>query len=330
VKAHRLVTIAGPGGVGKSRLAQAVASELRVEFDDAPITAEAALVGPRGSVAACMGRAIAPGSVDRSPADLAAWAATRRLLFVVENAEHVTSSARDAIGTLLQRAPNVRVLVTTQAPLQLSGEHVFRLAPLPLPPASTGAAGAAEGPAVQLLLDAVDAVMPGRALTDPDLRDAAAICRHLDGLPLALELAATRVPMFGLAGVRRMLPERLNMLVSGARGTSARERSLLGCLEWGWQMLGPDERSAAGALATLGTGFSLRSARRVLATAGFDGWQAMETLDNLVAKSFVLADGSDAPHFRMLESTRLFTAQRNESRVPLPGANIREHRLAKR
>lgn len=309
LRTQRLVTVTGPGGVGKTRIVQATAED--VEADLPVRTVELAALGARASVATAVSRALALSSPERpTPRQLAATLSQRRLLVVLHNAEHVLDSVGDVVQALMEDAPGVRVVLTSQAPLNLRGEHVLRLQPLEVPSASAGAE-ARDVASMQMLCDVVTALHSELRMGPTELRDAISICRHLDGLPLALELAGARVPLLGMTGVRRMLSDRLRLLTLAARGTVPRQRSLQDSLWWSWCLLGDQERRALIALAQLPGPFGLRAARRALAGVIANPWQAMETLGMLVARSMVLSEGAggERGEFRLLESTRVFVAE---------------------
>jgi predicted ATPase len=304
---QRIVTVTGPGGVGKSRLVQDALSTC----EGAATTVELAPKPERVSTAAWIARDF-DLNYARAPSarQIAAALARTSALLLVENAEQGPDEVGELAEALLDHAPGMRLVCTSQVPLKARGEHVLRLAPLEVP-TSDQAPDVLSNPALQLLRDAVCAVQPHEICTPRQIHDAVAISRHLDGVPLAIELAASRVPLLGIAGVRRMLTgDRFQLLTGGGRRTPARHRSLLACMEWSWGLLTERERAALAAVSRHAGGFTLRMARLTFGAAARSEWDAMELLGALVDKSLVLAEGGARSVFRVLETTRLFVQQR--------------------
>lgn len=315
---QRMVTVTGPGGVGKSRLVQAA---LGSGADDAA-RVELELMPERVTVAAWVARAFGldfarPASARQVASALGGMATT----LVVENAERGAEQFGELAEALLDQAPGLRLVCTSQMPMKARGEHVLRLAPLEVP-LTDDAPDALQTPALQLLLDAVSALQPRDGFQAREAHDAAAICRHLDGMPHAIELAAARIPLLGVAGVRRMLAgDRFRLLTNGWRRT-ARQRSLHACMEWSWGLLTAREREALSAISRYPGRFTLGMARQALAPAAPTEWDAMELLGALVDKSVVLAESGSRSVFRLLETTRLFAQERiahEEGRRPASG-----------
>ena len=291
VREHRIVTVAGPCGVGKSRLVR----EVLADHDDGPVR--------------CIELANEGLGELRQAADAVqaqAQSQDRSAIVVIENAEQSIDDAGE-LADLLASAPGVRLVCTSQAPLNARGEHVLRLAPLPVP---TPHAGSGMTPALEVMLDSVATLQPGFSLNDENSRDAAAICRHLDGLPLAITLAAGRIPLLGFAGVRRRMADRFHLLRGGPRGTAPRHQSLEAAMDWSWRFLSARERDALAALSRLKGRFRMHAATKALLQVGRDEWDAMQLLGALVDKSVVLADSPGQSSFRVLESMRLFASSR--------------------
>lgn len=314
---QRMVTVTGPGGVGKSRLVQAalgpdVGEATRVELETLPERVTTATW-----VARAFGLDFARVPSARQVASALAGMSTT---LVVENAERGPEQLGELAEALLDQAPGLRLVCTSQMPLKARGEYVLRLAPLELP-ATDDAADALQTPALQLLLDAVSALQPREGFKGREAHDAAAICRHLDGMPHAIELAAGRVPLLGVAGVRRMLAgDRFRLLTNGGR-RSARQRSLHASMEWSWSLLTTREREALSAISRYPGRFTLGMARQALAPAAPTEWDAMELLGALVDKSVVLAESGSRSVFRLLETTRLFAQDRRvQEEVPRPAS----------
>jgi predicted ATPase len=325
VQAHRLVTVAGPGGIGKSRLVQAALAGGGLATPDA-VTVELATMppgAPVASVASCIGRLL-DLNFSRPPSarQFAGALAGTPMTLVLENAEHVLDATSEIAEALLERAADVRVVCTSRALLKSRGEQVLRLGPLALP-ASDDAPAVRDNPALLLLLDTISALQPRDAFADAELHDAVTICRHLDGVPLAIELAGSRVPLLGIAAVRRHLAQRFRLLVTDARGSVPRHRSLRACLEWSWGQLGPREQQALVAVSRHPGRFTLGMARQALGPLAANEWDAMELVGALVDTSMVLAESGSRSEFRLLESTRLFAqekgAQQHAAQLPASG-----------
>ena len=218
IRHHALVTVVGSAGIGKTRLAQAVVHELRNEFADGVVLVELAPLADPALVAVTVARALGlmVGDV-RTAVDLAAQAlAGRRLLLVFDNCEHLLASVDHMLAALRKGAPSVHIVATSQELLRHPDEHVYRLGTLALPDEAT-VSSAREAGAVELFVARVQAVRPRFLLSDENVGAVVEICRRLDGLPLAIELAAARAPLLGVEGVRERLGERFRLLTAGSR-----------------------------------------------------------------------------------------------------------------
>jgi predicted ATPase/tetratricopeptide (TPR) repeat protein len=228
----------------------------------------------------------------------------RELLLVLDNCEHVIDAVAQLVGALLTVAGRVTVLATSQEPLRIPGERVLRLNPLAVP-VSNQAEGAESYGAVRMLLERVRAAMGGRfEPSAEEMVDLVDVCRQLDGIPLALEFAASRVPLLGTAGVRSRLNDRLRLLVSGTRSGPSRHRSLQAALEWSHQLLSPRTQWTLHRLSVFPSGFSIEGARLILEMS--DDAEVIEQLDVLVDRSLVIAQPGRPVRYRMLETTRAF------------------------
>jgi predicted ATPase/transcriptional regulator with XRE-family HTH domain len=314
----RRLTLTGPGGVGKTRLGLHVATRAASEFPDgtsfvplAPL-ADPALV--LGAIAQVLG-VHNPGQVP--PGGLLATAlAGRRALLVLDNFEHLAEAATD-ITALLLACPQLKVLVTSQAALRVQGEQEYRVPPLALPATNGGADAAAlrESAAVRLFADRATAVFPSFALTEMNLPTVAEICRRLDGLPLAIELAAARVTLLPPASLLARLDHAMPLLAGGARDLPARQRTMRDAIAWSHALLTPDERTVFRRLAIFAGGATLDAAEAVAGGAGLDAGDILPLLAGLVEKSLVVAAGAgdgmgdDEPRYRLLEPVRQFAAE---------------------
>ncbi|MGW4275678.1 AfsR/SARP family transcriptional regulator, partial [Streptomyces seoulensis] len=376
---QRLVTLTGPGGVGKTRLAVAAAQDAAsadegaglpdgvwfVEFAGLRTTAPDDLAEV---IAASLGiRDAAPtappatGGAPVAPVPrLTAALRDRRALLVLDNCEHVVSAAAELVASLLCRAPYLRVLITSQEPLALAGETVFLVEPLrpddairlfteraaacapgfhldtddtcdtaephePAEPAESeergepGEPGERERGDGDAMTDADADDTARRAASDRAASDRAAsdraavaeICRRLDGIPLALELAATRVRALGVRELAVRLGDRFRVLTSGQRTAPARQRTLRAVIDWSWELLGPPERAVLARLAVHSDGCDLDAAEAVCAGADVPGAMVLDLMTRLVDKSLVVVtDGPAGPRYRLLESVAAYCVER--------------------
>ncbi|HRO59500.1 MAG TPA: winged helix-turn-helix domain-containing protein [Burkholderiaceae bacterium] len=301
---HSLVSIIGPSGIGKTRLAISVAHALAARDDGAVWIVELASLMDPQLLAPIVAQALQvplPGL--REPeAELIAAVHDLRALIVIDNCEHLIEQLGALLVRLLASAPSIRVLATSQEPLHIDGEQVYRLGPLAVPERADGEATTYG--AVQLFVERVRALLPGYRPGEIDSAAAIEICRRLDGLPLAIELAAARVPVLGVAGVRDRLGERFRLLTGGSRVAPRCHQTLHAALDWSQSLLDDHERAVYRRLGTFVGSFALESAQELAADEDIDSWAVLEHLSSLVDKSLVIAEGEPRPRYRMLESTR--------------------------
>jgi predicted ATPase/DNA-binding winged helix-turn-helix (wHTH) protein len=319
LRQNRLVTITGPGGIGKTRLAVALGNAMLAQFpggarliDLAPLT-DATLV--EGAAAAALGIRLDAGSdpVERIGAALAG----EPVLLLFDNCEHLLDGVAPLVAALLATCEAVCVLATSQEPLRIEGEVTYRLDPLALPPsAATRVRELAQFGAVHLFVRRVEAVDRRFKLGPENSAAVAEICRCLDGIPLALEMAAARVPTLGIEGLRQRLGERLRMLTSGVRNAATRHRTLRDTVAWSYELLDAQDQAVFRRLGVFAGGFSAEAAAAVL--AGGDGddfisdadeWVILDALGRLIEKSLVVAEPGEAPRYRLLETLRLFAIE---------------------
>lgn len=315
--ADRLVTLTGPGGVGKTRLALAVARQLVSGFRDGTWLVELAAL-PAGAspdeVAALVGASV--GIRDGVVTDLAGRLAealrAKRMLLVLDNCEHLAPAAAELAAGLLRAAPDLRILATSQRPLGVAGELLWAVPTLTQPSA------------VELFVARAAAGTPGFALDSDNADAVAAICRRLDGIPLALELAATRVRAWGVHEVLARLDDRFRVLTAGHSGAPARQRTLRAVLDWSWELLTDAERTVLRRLSVHVDGWTLSAAEDV---AGGDDLDVPDVLARLVDRSLVTVTPADPPRYRLLESVAEYSSAklREAGEVADIGLRHREH-----
>ncbi|SFW51222.1 BTAD domain-containing putative transcriptional regulator [Amycolatopsis australiensis] len=297
---NRLVTLTGPGGTGKTRLAVEVAAAEAGPVAFAELAAHDG-TGVAGAVLGALGLRESSRGGPQDPAErLVGALRDRSMLLVLDNCEHVVDVAARLAGRLLAACPGLRVLATSREPLGITGEQLAPVPRLAVPPPGTPAAEALTYPAVRLFADRAAASDPAFAVDESTIGDVQHICAALDGLPLALELAAARVRGLELGEIATRLDDRFRLLARGSRTAEARHRSLRGVVEWSWELLGDEERELARRLSVFPGGATLAAAAEV---CGADDALVLELAD----KSLVEAVGG---RFRMLETIRAFGAEK--------------------
>ncbi|MGW4808974.1 ATP-binding protein [Kitasatospora sp. NPDC004272] len=303
----RLVTVTGPGGVGKSRLALRAAARLADGFPDGAHLAEVAPVQDP----LLLGHAVLEAlrltdHTARPPLDvLVEQLADREALLVLDGCEHLVDACAELVDALLRAAPGLRVLATSRQSLRTAGEHLLPLAPLPYRPSG----GRAEAEAVLLFADRAAAVLPGFRL-EPGNRDGVALlCRRLDGIPLALELAAGRLRALSVEQLTARLEDRFRLLTGGDRTAPARHHTLRTAIGWSHELCTMKERLLWARLSVFAGGFDLDSAEYVCAGHGLDADEVLELVESLVDKSVLeRLDGDGTVRFRMLDTLREYGA----------------------
>lgn len=311
VRPHRLVTVVGMAGIGKTRLAQAVADASVEQTPDgvwwvdlAPL-AESSLVP--GAVAIALGMSVDAGA-DATSAVLNVLR-DQAALIVLDNAEHLLDGLSAFVARLHQAAPRVHLIVTSQEALHVEDERVFRPEPLSLPEGDDPERIALSG-AVSLFVARAKEADRHFQLRDENQAVVAEICRRLDGIPLAIELAAARVPLLGIGGLRDRLDQRFHLLTAGRRTSLRRHQTLRAALEWSHHLLSPAEQAVLRRLSVFAGGFSLDAAQQIAEDGSIDCWDVLEHLGALVDKSLVMAEGDVVPRYRLLETMRLFALER--------------------
>lgn len=309
----RLVSVCGTGGIGKTSLAVAAARQLAPAYPHGAWLVELASVREPALVVPSFAVALGISLPGHAPAqdELVAAMQAQHLLLVVDNCEHLLDAVADLVHALMRMAPEVRVIATSQESLRVPGEHVHRLAPLAVPRAGEVDKASNFG-AVRLFMARVRDQLSDFNWTPADLADAAEICRRLDGIALAIELAAARVPHLGVAGVRERLNERLDLLTVGTRTHLRRHRTLRAALEWSHQLLSPESQVVLRRLGVFSGGFSLEGAKLVVGDTPDANSNVLRDLGLLVDRSLLSIDIGRRPRYRMLESMRVFALEQLE------------------
>jgi predicted ATPase/DNA-binding SARP family transcriptional activator len=311
----RLATIVGPGGAGKTRLAGVVAAEWVDRMTDgvwfvelAPVTDAAALPQAFLGSLGIQVRDVLERRVERpslaSRDRLTDTLAEASCLLVVDNCEHIIAAVATLVDELLAECPGLRVLATSREPLGIDGEALCLLPPLLLPRPDADPATALQHASVALFADRARAVDAGFQVDQTTVRDVVDIVRRLDGLPLAIELAAARLRVLPVTAIAARLTNRFRLLTGGSRTAMPRHRTLRAVVAWSWDLLSTDERALAERLAVFPGGATIESAAAVGGTVGLDEVEVADLLDALVDKSLLRVDASDGLRYRMLETIR--------------------------
>jgi predicted ATPase len=312
----RLVTLTGPGGVGKTRLSLKVAEELAVEFADGVAFIDLTSVTEPDKVAPTVAQAFDMREAgDRSVADrLVDALRDRRLLLVFDIFEPVVAAA-PLVVRLLSSCPRLKVLVTSREPLHLAAEWVVGVGPLMLPDSDRSVDDLLESEAVRLFVERAQAVRSDFALTDATARSVTGIVHRVEGLPLAIELAAARLAHLPPAALLQRLEHRLPLLTGGARDLPDRQRTLRGTIAWSYDLLPPEEQWVFRRLAVFVGGCTLEAAECIANTHEDLGGDALDVLGSLVSKSLLRQeeDHDAGPRFTMLETVREYGLEQPSS-----------------
>jgi predicted ATPase/class 3 adenylate cyclase len=328
----RLLTLTGPGGIGKTRLALRAAADELDRFEDGAFFVDLSAARDSEAVLAAIGSAIGldPTAAESLLDELRDRLRDEHVLLILDNFEQVTAAA-PTVAQLMEGCARLKLLVTSREALHLSGEHLFAVPPLSLPEAVRGRASAeelAQFEAIQLFVERARAVKPGFRLTDANAAAVAEICLRLDGLPLALELATARINLFSPEALRDRLDDSLQLLRSGARDMPARQQTLRATIEWSYELLEPGEQRLFELLSVF-AGARFEAVEAVAAGLnGHNGTQidALEGLASLVDKSLVRQAGSNGDsRLVMLATIREYAAERLRARPEFDVAARRAH-----
>ncbi len=318
IAGHRLTTLIGPGGSGKTRLATETARTLLGDLPDGAWLVELASIGAvkgegeaGGDVAqstlAALGLrdALLGGAPNAEPMDrLIAAIREREPLLILDNCEHVIESAAAFAHQLLGACQRVRILATSREPLGITGEALWPVEPLALPDGDASPGEIGSSPAVRLLRDRAGAVRRDLALDARTLSTMVRVCRALDGMPLAIELAAARLRTMSLDQLANRLDDRFRLLTGGSRTALPHHRTLRAVVNWSWELLTDAERMVLRRLAVFSGGAGLDAAEQVCAGDAVEQEQVLELLTALTEKSLLLTEGDSAPRYRMLDTIK--------------------------
>jgi predicted ATPase len=314
---HRLTTLVGPGGSGKTRLATETACTLIGDLPDGVWLVELAAIGADGDVAQATlaGLGLRDALLGAAPsADVAdgliAAIREREALLILDNCEHVIESAAKFADRVLRECRRLRILATSREPLGITGEALWLVEPLSLPDRDASPGEIASSPAVRLLQDRAGAVRKDFRADEHTLSTMVRICRALDGMPLAIELAAARLRTMSIEQLANRLDDRFRLLTSGSRTALPRHKTLQAVVDWSWELLTDAERTVLPRLSVFSGGASLEAAERVCAGGAVEREQVLELLTALAEKSLLLTERDGIPRYRMLDTIKEYAAQR--------------------
>ena len=311
---HRFVTLTGTGGIGKTRLAVEVARRLIPQFADGVWIAELAFLSDPQlvpiTVASALGLELVSGVI--SPERIGAALSSKHIMFVLDNCEHVVDAAAGMVEALLHANPGAWVIATSREPLRAEDERLYRVPPLAVPTENRHALGdVLRHGAVALFVARAQEADPHFSPDQPTAAAIAAICRRLDGIPLALELAAARASTLGMQELVSRLDDCFSLLTEGRRTGLRRHQTLRAALDWSYELLPASERVVLRRLSIFAGGFTLTGASAVVACAEIPASDVVGDLSNLVAKSLATADvGGVTAHYGLLETTRAYAREK--------------------
>ncbi len=319
LESERIVTVVGPGGCGKTRIALELASSVLNRYPDGAWFVELAGISEPSQIEATVASvlkvetAAGQATLDAIRSSLG----TRSMLLVLDNAEHLLDACRSFVAEI-GTSPNLRILTTSQVPLGVAGESLFPLVPLPTPAEGQSVAEIQTNPAVVLFADRAQAVDPDFELTQENAPAVGEICRRLDGLPLAIELAAARTSVFPPEDLKNRIDARFKILNRGAKTASPRHRTLRALIDWSYELLETNERVLLRRLSAFAGGWTLEAAEAVCADVNIEEWEVLDLFTNLLERSFVFRDRKPieshlTTRYRMYESVREYAKEQLEN-----------------
>ena len=320
----RLVTIVGPGGIGKTRMSLQIAADVLHTCPDGAWFIEFAAIVD----SALVPKAVAQVLGIREDADtpivqaLCAHLATRRALLVLDNCEHLVAACANLADALLRAAPEVRILASSREPLDVAGEQTYALPPLALPEPGSRADAAACSDAGQLFVERARLRQSGFSLTEKNVDAVAKICARLDGIPLALELAAARVGVLSVEAIAERLNDRFRLLTGGSRTAMPRQQTLRALINWSYDLLGAAEKTLFTHLSVFTGGWTLAAAEVVCADNDLASGAILDLMIGLAHKSLIVPEG-DGARYRMLESIRDYARDRLQERGETVAVRVR-------
>ena len=303
----RLLTLLGMGGLGKTRLSLQIGASVMDGFPDGVWFVDLQTIRDPSLVAGETARVLGVREEAGRPLmqTLSAHLKSRKLLIILDNCEQVVDASADLAGALLRSAPDVRILTTSRIALRVPGEQTYVVQPLPVPSRSAGFEALSASPAVQLFVERAKLHKPTFALTEREAPAVAELVSRLEGIPLALELAAARVRSLGIADINKRLQDRYKILTGGDRTLQARQQTLRALVDWSYDLLQESEQILLSRLSTFAGGCDLTAAETIAGAEPLDPADVLDLLTSLVEKSLVnMEEGDDGARYRLLETIR--------------------------
>ncbi|WP_327581168.1 LuxR C-terminal-related transcriptional regulator [Nonomuraea sp. NBC_00507] len=310
LSAGRMLTLIGVGGVGKTRLARKIAAEMSREFEDGVWLIDLAPLGARDLLAETVAAAVGCPYPDID--SLAAYLQDKETLLVLDNCEHLIAQCGALAGDLLSTAPGLRILATSRQALRIEGEQVLEISPFTVPePAEASMEDVLHNEAVRLFEDRAMAVVPEFKVSDANILAVARLCRRLDGIPLAIELAAARMLILSAEQILQRLDDRFRLLTTGPTTAPPRQKTLRALVDWSYDLCSEEEQALWGRMSVFSGGCDLEAIEQVCSEDGIAREGVPDLVTQLVSKSIVLRRGQDSTvRFDMLETLRQYGWER--------------------
>lgn len=312
---HRLLTLVGAGGIGKTRVALQAGADLLDQYSDGVWFADFAPISDPELAASDVAKVLGVNqSTDRTvDSSVVQWLRRKQLLLILDNCEHLLEAVAKLADAILHTCPGVRILATSRQPIGLAGEIVYKLPSLAVPEKAAGlkAGEVADFGAIALFVDRAKAADLRFVLTDDNAPIVADICRRLDGIALAIELAAARVKVLSIPNLAQRLNERFKLLTSGSRTALPRQKTLGALIDWSYDLLTPQEQTLFNRVGIFSGGFSLDAATAVCSGNSVDEFDLLDLMASLTDKSLMVAEtAGESERYRLLESTRAYALER--------------------